>query len=99
MQTKPEGTQALIPLQDSAQRTPSPQLYGEGSEQYEGKPEREGCAGVGEWFCALCIQTLIAMLRDLVGVWTSALSMIFVASPISMMCESSFPSPDWLIKS
>lgn len=40
MQTKPESTQALIPLQDSAQRnttTSLPQLYGEGSEQYEGK--------------------------------------------------------------
>lgn len=50
MQTKPEGTQALIPLQDSAQRTPSPQLYGEGSEQYEGNPKGRDVLVLGNGF-------------------------------------------------
>lgn len=46
------------------------------------------------WFCALRIQMLIAMLRDLAAVWTYVVvGVIFGASPVSVICKNSFPSP------
>lgn len=51
MQTKPEGTQALSSLQNSAQRhAPPPQLYGEGSEECEGKWKGRGGLVLGNGF-------------------------------------------------
>jgi hypothetical protein len=50
------------------------------------------------WFCALCIQMLIAVSGDLVVVQTHiSIVVVFGASPVSVMCKDSFPSP--LIKS
>lgn len=46
------------------------------------------------WFCALCVQMLIALLKDVAAVQTHVgLVLIFRASPVSEMCKNSFLSP------